>query len=209
MEASTPPHGPCLSLSPTRSTPVARGPNERRYTRYVTLHPIRRATPDPSRYTRYVAAHPLRRDTPDQKRCNAYGSGAPPPTTSQTADNSSPQTPTVHLGRCDTASTCSPGSEREALHPLRRATPVTSQCTRSEGVQCLRIGCTASRNKPNRGHFLPTHPSGSIRRSHTTSKYPPGSEREALHPLRRETPVTSQCTRSEEVQCLRIGYTAT
>ena len=31
-----------------------------------------------------------------------------------------------------------------AMHPLRRDTPVTSQCTRSEGVQCLRIGCTAS-----------------------------------------------------------------
>ena len=114
------------------------------------LHPLRRGAPVTSRCTRYVAIHPLRRDTPDQKGCNAYGSGAPPPTTSQTADNSSPQTPTVHLGRCDTASTCSPGSEREALHPLRRATPVTSQCTRSEEVQCLRIGCTASHNKHNR-----------------------------------------------------------
>ena len=30
-----------------------------------------------------------------------------------------------------------------ALHPLRRATPVTSRCTRSEGVHCLRIGCIA------------------------------------------------------------------
>ena len=108
----------------------------------------RGATPVTSRYTRYVTVHPLRHDAPDQKRCNAYRSGAPPPTTSTTAGNSSPQTPTIHLGRCDTASTCSPGSEREVLHPLRRATPVTSQCTRSEGVQCLRIGCTASHNKP-------------------------------------------------------------
>ena len=83
-----------------------------------------------------------------------------------------------------------------ALHPIRRATPVPSRNTRSEGVSCLRIGCTASRNKLNRGHFLPTHPSGSIRRSHTTSKYPPGSEQDALHPFRRATPVPSQCTRS-------------
>ena len=35
--------------------------------------------------TRYVALHPLRRRAPDQKGCNAYGSGAPPPTTSPTA----------------------------------------------------------------------------------------------------------------------------
>ena len=92
------------------------------------LHPLRRGAPVTSRYTRYVALHPLRRDTPDQKGCNAYGSGAPPPTTSTTADNSSPQTPTVHLGRCDTASTCSPGSEREALHPLRRDAPDQKGC---------------------------------------------------------------------------------
>ena len=41
--------------------------------------------PVTSRYTRYVAMHPLRRDAPDQKGCNAYGSDAPPPTTSTTA----------------------------------------------------------------------------------------------------------------------------
>ena len=86
------------------------------------------------RCTRYVAMHPLRRDAPDQKGCNAYGSGTPPPATSPTAGNSSRHTPTVRFRRCDTASTCSPGSEREALHPLRRKTPVTSRCTRSEGV---------------------------------------------------------------------------
>ena len=77
------------------------------------------------RCTRYVAMHPLRSDAPDQKGCNAYGSGAPPPTTSRTAGNSSRHTPTVRFRRCDTASTCSPGSEREALHPLRRDAPVT------------------------------------------------------------------------------------
>ena len=219
-----PPHRPQPAASDAATRPRHAHPGSER----EALHPLRRAAPDPSRCTRYVALHPLRRNAPDQKGCNAYGSGAPPPTTSQIAGNSSPQTPAVRLGRCDTASTCSPGSEREALHPLRRATPVTSrntryvaihplrratpvtsQCTRSEEVQCLRIGCTAPHNKPNRGHFLPTHPSGSIRRSHTTSKYPPGSEREALHPLRRNAPVTSRCTRSEGVQCLRIGCTAT
>ena len=38
----------------------------------------------------------------------------------------------------------STGPDHAALHPLRRNAPVTSRCTRSEGVQCLRIGCTTS-----------------------------------------------------------------
>ena len=91
------------------------------------------------------------------------------------------------------------------LHPLRATAPVTGRCTRSEGVSCLRIGCTAPHDKHNCGQFLPTHPSGSIRRSHTTSKYLPGSEQEALHPIRRATPDPSRYTRSEGVSCLRIG----
>ena len=33
-----------------------------------------------------------------------------------------------------------------ALHPLRGAAPVTSRCTRTEGVQCLQIGCNAYRS---------------------------------------------------------------
>ena len=143
------------------------------------------------------ALHPLRRGAPDQKGCNAYGSGAPPPTTSTTAGNSSPQTPTVHLGRCDTASTCSPGSEREALHPLRRDAPVTSRYTRSEEVQCLQIGCTASHNKPNRGQFAPTDPN-----------HPPRTLRHSFDMLaqlrtRGAAPVTSQCTRYVAVHPLR------
>ena len=46
--------------------------------------------------------------------------------------------------------------QQAAVHHLRRGTPVTSRYTRSEGVQCLQSGCTASHNKPNRGQFLPT-----------------------------------------------------
>ena len=80
-----------------------------------------------------------------------------------------------------------------ARHPLRATAPVTGRCTRSEGVHCLRIGCTAPHDKHNCGQFLPTHPSGSIRRSHTTSKYLPGSEQEALHPIRRATPDQKGC----------------
>ena len=71
------------------------------------------------RCTRYVAMHPLRRDAPDQKGCNAYGSGAPPSTTSTTSDNPSPQTPTVRIGRCNTASTCSPRLRTRGATPFR------------------------------------------------------------------------------------------
>ena len=182
----------------------------------------RGATPVTSRCTRYVALHPLRRGAPVTSRCtrseevqclrigctashNKHNRGQFVPT-----DPNRPPRTLRHsfdmLAQIPRKSRC---TRYVALHPLRRGAPVTSRYTRSEGVQCLRIGCTASRNKPNRGHFLPTHPSGCIRRSHTTSKYPPGSEREALHPLRRNAPVTSQCTRSEGVPCLRIGCTAT
>ena len=193
MEASTPPHGRCLSLSPTRSTPVARGPHERRCTRYVAIHPIRR-------------------DAPDQKGCNAYGSGAPPPTTSPTAGNSPPQTPTVRLGRCDTASTCSPGSEREALHPLRHNAPVTSRCTRYVTMHPIRRGVMPT----DRVHRLPQQaqprairphrpqPSASDAATQLRHARPAPNERRCtryvtMHPLRRGAPVTSRCTRSEGV----------
>ena len=82
---------------------------------------------------------------------------------------------------------------RDLTNNARATAPVTRRCTRSEGVSCLRIGCTAAHDKHNCGQFLPTHPSGSIRRSHTTSKYPPGSEQEALHPFRRATPDQKGC----------------
>ena len=40
---------------------------------------------------------------------------------------------------------------RGPLHPLRGAAPVTGRCTRSEGVHCLRIGCSAPNHKNKRG----------------------------------------------------------
>ena len=105
------------------------------WTRHA-LHLLCSAAPVPSHCTRSVALHPIRRTAPDQKGCNAYGSGAPPPQQTQLR--------TIALQACFTKAV------QEALHPLRRATPVTSRCTRSEGVQCLRIGCTAAHNKHNR-----------------------------------------------------------
>ena len=78
-----------------------------------------------------------------------------------------------------------------ALHPIRRTTPDPSRCTRSEEVQCLRIGCTASHNKHNCGQFLPTRPN----RQHRTQprNAHPGSAREALHHLGSITPPPNWC----------------
>ena len=205
------PHRPQPSTSDaaTQLRHARPAPNERRYTRYVALHPIRRDAPVTSRRTRYVAMHPIRRGVmptdrahrlPQQAQPRAIRPHRPQPSTSDAATQLRHARPAPNERRY---------TRYVAMHPLRRDTPVTSQCTRSEGVQCLRIGCTAPHNKPNRGHFLPTHPSDSIRRSHTTSKYPPGSLQEALHPIRRATPVTSRCTRSEGVSCLRIGCSVT
>ena len=99
--------------------------------------------PSPSRQpcTRYVALHPLRSDASDQKGCNAYRSGAPPPTTSTTAGNSSRHTPTSPAS--DAASqprNAHLGPEQQALHPLRRDTPVTSRYTRYVAMHPIRRG---------------------------------------------------------------------
>ena len=64
------PHRPQPSTSDaaTQLRHARPAPNERRYTRYVAIHPLRRTAPVTSRCTRYVAIHPFRRDTPDPSR---------------------------------------------------------------------------------------------------------------------------------------------
>ena len=104
-----------------------------------------------------------------------------------------------------------------ALHPLRGATPDVGRYTRSEEVQCLRIGCSATFNKHFRGraitpiisqrahHHLPQalHPIWGA-----TPDVGHCTRCGALRPLRRATPDVGRYTRSEEVQCLRIGCSA-
>jgi len=160
-------------------------PDPSRYTRSVAVHPIRRGAMPTDRVHRLpqqaqMRAFPsdipnrqhrtqphsckmlarlrTRGATPVRERyttpswCNTTKqhaqSRALPPDTPQPAASDAATRP--RNNRTD--------SVQEPLHPLRRATPVTSRYTRSEGVQCLRIGCTASHNKPNRGQFLPTDP---------------------------------------------------
>ena len=80
--------------------------------------------------------------------------------------------------------------QQTALHPLRRDAPVTSRCTRSEEVQCLRIRCTATHNKHKCGRLLPVH---TLHVSLTKAM------REALHQLRSITPVREHYTTSDLV----------
>ena len=81
----------------------------------------------------WAAAGPGRASRRRAERSSRRGrlAGGPPPTGAQ----SSPAETTV----------------RGALHPLRAAAPVTGRYTRSEGVHCLRIGCSTPNHKNKRG----------------------------------------------------------
>ena len=153
----------------------------------------RGAAPVTSRCTRYVAIHPIRRGAmptdrvhrlPQQAQPRAIRPHRPQPSAPDAATQLRHARPAPNERRC---------TRYVTMHPLRRGAPVTSRCTRSEEVQCLQIGCTASHNKPNRGQFAPTDPNR-----------PPRTLRHSFDMLARlrtrgATPVTSRCTRSEGV----------
>ena len=138
------------------------------------IHPMRGTTPVTGRYTRSEEVQCPRIGCSAQRNKHFRGP-AITPIISQRAHHS-PQ----------------------ALHPMRGTTPVTGRYTRSEEVQCPRIGCSAQRNKHFRGPAIT--PIISQRAHHSP---------QALHPLRGAAPFTSRYTRSEEVQCPRIGCSAT
>ena len=125
--------------------------------------------------------------------------------------------PARRVRQTDEADRATASCSQYALHPLRGATPDVGRYTRSEEVQCLRIGCSATFNKHFRGRAITPIIS---RRAHHHSP-------QALHPLRGATPDVgryTRCgalhpmwgaapdvgryTRSEEVQCLQIGCSA-
>ena len=102
---------------------------------------------------------------------------------------------------CDSSTkpTQQPASSRQALHPLRGATPVAGRYTRSEEVQCPRIGCTSTPNKYLHGHTITSH---TVRWAHchyrqpTQNRLHPGKRYTrygALHPLRGATPDQKRC----------------
>ena len=92
----------------------------------------------------------------------------------------------------------STGPDHAAMHQLRRATPDPSRCTRSEGVQCLRIGCTASHNKHKCEHSLQTYPTDSIGRSHTTSTCSPRLRTRSATPVRERYTTPSWCNTTKQ-----------
>ena len=126
------------SITRTNAESARRRPTQRggRGTRYGARHPLRSATPITGHDTRYGARHPLRGTTPDQKRCTAYGSGAAHPITRTNAESARRRPKHQRGGRCTR---------------YGAAAPVTGRDTRSEGVHCLRIGCSAPNHKNKRG----------------------------------------------------------
>ena len=118
------------------------------------------------RYTRCVVLHRLCGATPDQNGCNAHGSGVPG---SQTGTIAEPGIPQYERKGHQHPPTHNPGLGRlvkrrrhaghctrcVALHPLRGATPVTWSYTRSERVQCPRIGCTGLADRNDCGTWNP------------------------------------------------------
>ena len=143
---------------PARNTPCSTRSFSSRQRVQSRMKPVVQPSSPGEHCTLYVALHPLRGAAPDQKRCNAHGSGAAhfqqafsrPRNHTNHQPTSTPPPPTSATpvtGRC---------TRYGALHPLRRAAPFASRCTRSEEVQCPRIGCSAQRNKHFRGRALPT-----------------------------------------------------
>ena len=104
-----------------------------------------------------------------------------------------------------------------ALHPLRGAAPVTWRCTRTERVQCPRIGCNAHGSGVPRSQIrtcvepgIPQRERRRPKRPYTQTRTRPqaAASRVVLRPLRGAAPVAWRCTRTEWVQCLRIGCNA-
>ena len=142
------------------------------------------------RCTRSVAIHPIRRGAmptdrvhrlPQQAQLRAIPLHRPQPAASDAA------TWPRHAH---------PGSEREALHQLGSVAAPPSWCnTTKQHAQSRALPPDTPQPAASDAATRP--------RNNRTD-----SAQEPLHPLRRCTPVTSLYTRSEEVQCLRIGYTA-
>ena len=100
-----------------------------------------------------------------------------------------------------------------ALHPLRGAAPVTWRYTRTERVQCPRIGCNAYGSGVPRSQIRTCVEPGIPQRERRRPKRPytkPGTwqANQGGDITRGAAPVAWRCTRTERVQCLRIGCNA-
>ena len=177
------------NLQAPATTPNTTTPNTTPPTRHQVLHPLPGTTPITEHCTRYRALHPI-------------GTGVMP---TDRVHCTLTQEQTQNLQAPATTPNTTPPTRHRALHPLPGATPVTGHCTRSERVQCLRIGCTARSDKNKRRIYRHQQQHPTQHHRHDTRHY---TRYGALHPLPSTTPVTGHYTRSERVQCLRIGCTA-
>ena len=133
-----------------------------RCTRYVALHLLRGAAPDQNGCIAYISGAAPTFTSPNadmgtspragsaplttathylDRHCITYSPAQRPPS-SATLPLTSPTAARVATTQGTTSITghCTPYG---ALHPLCGAAPLTWQCTRSERVHCLQIGCIA------------------------------------------------------------------
>ena len=182
-----------------------------RCTRYVALHLLRGAAPDQNGCSAYISGAAPTFTSPNadmgtspragsaplttathylDRHCITY-SPAQRPASSATLPLTSPTAARVATTQGTTSITghCTPYG---ALHPLCGAAPLTWQCTRSERVPCLQIGCIAYTHKPNRGE----HPAARSLRPATVRTFT-NSARNSLTATRNNTPETAGFQRSD------------
>ena len=101
-----------------------------------------------------------------------------------------------------------------ALHPLRGAAPVTWRCTRTERVQCPRIGCNAHGSGVPRSQIrtcvepgIPQRERRRPKRPYTQTRTRPqaAASRVVLRPLRGAAPVAWRYTRYVALHPNRTG----
>ena len=109
-----------------------------------------------------------------------------------------------HTSMAGTAPVTGHHTPYEALHPLWASAPVMGLCTRSEGVQCLRIGCsTTLQQAALRRHAL-THPRDTLSSDPTA---PPKRNQIFKRTISKIQPDRERSTRSERVESSRSGVT--
>ena len=153
----------------------------------------------------YAALHPIRRDTPDQKGCNAYGSGAPPPTTSPTAGIFSRHTQAAASDAAAQPRNTRPAPNKTrytrsvALHPTRRATPDPSRYTHQKGCHAYGSGApppTTSTTADSSSRHAQAAASDAATQPRNTCPAPNKrryTRSVAIHPIRRAAPDHKGC----------------
>ena len=193
----------------TTPTPTSRRGARRnhtgRYTRYVALHLLRGAAPVQNGCIAYGSGAPPTPTSPTADMHTSPGAGSAPSTTAThqldrhcatysptqcSASSATLPLTSLTAARVATTQGTAPLTGRYtryvALHPIRTGALPTDR------VHCLRIGCTAHTNKPNRGE----HPAARSLRPATVRTFT-NSARNSLTATRNNTPKTAGFQRSD------------